>query len=40
VDAGAKDREDDGGDGEQEEAADLAATFDLFGWSHRWGSAA
>ena len=33
--AGAEDGEEDGGDGEQQEAADLTAAFELFGgWRH------
>jgi hypothetical protein len=35
MDAGTQDGEDDGGKGEQEQAADLAAAFEVFGGGHR-----
>jgi hypothetical protein len=35
---GAEDSEDNRGCGEEEEAADLATSFVLYGWSHRRGA--
>ena len=35
MDAGTQNGEDDGGKGEQEQAADLAAAFEVFGGGHR-----